>query len=105
MKLPIIFASALFDELGCKVWSNPDLVDDEVDELVVFTNENWLLFLGRIATLERENAELRLHIQESADEQHLLSVFAAAAGDRRMSSHAEQQQKKHLAALQPKEPT
>ena len=64
MKVPIIFASTLFDELGCKVWSNPDLVDDEVDELVVFTNENWLLFLDRIATLERENAELKAVVKE-----------------------------------------
>ena len=73
MTMPIIFASALYDANHKKVWSNTDLVDDEVDELVVLTNEKWHSLLDRVALLERENAELRESENESDTLRHLLS--------------------------------
>ena len=54
-------------------------------------------------TLRAENAELRVHIQQAADEHTLLSAMAALAGDRRASTCAKERADKHLAALQ-KEP-
>ena len=65
--MQIIFASALYDANHKKVWSNPDLVDDEVDELVVLTNEKWLLLLNGIATLKSENAKQRALLVQSRE--------------------------------------
>ena len=47
--MPTIFASALYDAGGEKLWANRELVDDKVDELVILTNEQWLDILSALA--------------------------------------------------------